>query len=272
MENLFRRSIAWPSDHGSWVFLISPLVIGLLAGGGWTTPVVYLIVAALSGFLLRQPTTVAVKALSGRRPPQDLPAALFWTAVYGLIGALHVLGLVLRGFDYLLYLAIPGVAVWVWYLYLVWRRQERRQKVLEILASGVLALVAPAGLWAGLGHPDPSGWLLWGLVWSQSAASIIYVYSRLQQRALPGKIDKTRLRALGRPAIAFATLNVLAVAVLGVEGWVSPGLFVAYLPQCLESLRGAWRPALGLRPTQIGYRQVVVSALFTLIFVLLWGP
>jgi len=271
VDDLFRRSIAWPSDHGSWVFLLSPLIIGLVAGGRWTTPVVYLIVAALSGFLIRQPTTIAVKALSGRRSRQDLPAALFWTAVYGAIGSLHVLGLVLRGFGYILYLAIPGLAVWAWYLYLVWRREERRQRTMEILGAGVLALTAPAGLWAGLGHPDPKGWLLWILIWAQSAASIVYVYLRLQQRTLPRHPGRARLLGIGGPAIAFATLNLLAVAALSADNVVSAWLFLAYLPQWIETLRGSWLPALHLRPAHIGYRQVVVSTLFTLIFVMVWG-
>lgn len=271
MGDLLRRSVAWPSDHGSWVFLLSPLIIGLVAGGRWTIPVVYLIVAALSGFLIRQPTTIAVKALTGRRSRQDLTAALFWTAVYGAIGSIHVVGLVLRGFGYILYLAIPGLAVWAWYLNLVWRREERQQKVMEILGAGVLALTAPAGLWAGLGHPDPIGWLLWILVWAQSAASIVYVYLRLGQRSLPGHPGTKVLLDLGGPAIAFATLNMLAVAALGVDGLVTPWLFLAYLPQWLETLRGTWLPALRLKPTHIGYRQVVVSTLFTLIFVLAWS-
>jgi hypothetical protein len=32
MQTLFRRQIALPQDHRSWVFLFSPLLIGLLAG------------------------------------------------------------------------------------------------------------------------------------------------------------------------------------------------------------------------------------------------
>jgi len=67
MDRLGKRHVALPADHGSWVFLLSPLVIGLFAGGRWTTPCLYLIVAALAGFLIRQPLTLAVKVRSGRR-------------------------------------------------------------------------------------------------------------------------------------------------------------------------------------------------------------
>jgi hypothetical protein len=93
---------------------MSPLIIGLFAGGRWSMPCIYLVVAALAGFLIRQPLTIAAKALSGRRSREELPAACLWAALYAAIGCLHLCGLVLRGFSYLLYLAIPGVLVFAW--------------------------------------------------------------------------------------------------------------------------------------------------------------
>jgi len=267
---LLRRSVAWPTDHGSWVFLLSPLIIGLAAGGRWTTPVTYLVVASVCGFLVRQPMTIAVKALSGRRPRQDLPVGLFWSVIYGSIGSIHVLGLAIRGMAYLLYLAVPGLAVFAWYLYLVSKRDERRQIGLEILAAGVLALTAPAGLWAGLGDPDPLGWLLWGLAWAQSAASIVYVYLRLQQRSLTHFPALGRRLIMGLPVLSLTTVNLLAVWVLGIDGLVAQKLVFAYLPQWLEGVRGTWRPAVGYRPSWIGIGQLGISTLFTLLFVWTW--
>ena len=267
----FRRSIAWPNDHGSWVFLLSPLIIGLVAGGRWTTPATYLLVAALSGFLVRQPTTIAVKVLTGRRSRDDLPAAFFWTAFYSLLGGLHVAGLVIRGFGYLLYLAIPGVAVYIWYLSLVARRQERKQVLMEVLAAGVLALTAPAALWVGLGKPAPVGWLLWLLTWAQSAASIIHVHLRLTQRGWQQVPERRALITYGLPALTISTLNLLLVGGLGADGKVAAFLAVAYLPQWLESILGTFRPAIGLKPTSVGLRQLGVSALFTLLFVVFWN-
>ena len=79
MGKYFRRSIAITNEHGSWVFLFSPLIIGLAVGGRLTVPVIYLIPAAVCGFLVRQPTTILIKSLSGRRSREDIPVALFWT-------------------------------------------------------------------------------------------------------------------------------------------------------------------------------------------------
>jgi hypothetical protein len=269
-RRLFRRSVAWPADHGSWAFLLSPLIIGLFAGGRLTTISLYLVVAACMGHLIRQPITIAVKVLSRRRPQEELPVALFWTALYAGVGLLHVLGLALRGFGYLLVLAVPGMMVFAWYLVLVSRRQERRQLVVELLAAGVLALIAPAGLWAGVGAPQPIGWLLWLLVWCQSAASILHVHLRLDQRRLESPPTAEQGLAMARASLTLVGLSLLEVILLGLADVVSLWLWVPYLVQAAESLWGALRPALGTPPSRIGLRQVAVSALFTLLFVVFW--
>jgi len=265
-SRLLRRHVAVPTDHGSWVFLASPLLIGLFAGGRFDTPTIYLLVASICGFLVRQPITIAVKILSGRRTRDDLTAALFWIVVYSLVGLLHVAGLVIRGFDYVLYLAVPAVPVFGWYLYLVGRRAERRQILLEVLASGAMALSAPAALWVGLGTYDSRGWLLWVLTWAQSGASIVYTYVRLEQRAR--SVDDVATIPHTRTAAGFATLNLLAVIALGLLDLVSPWLGLAYAVQWLEVLWGIRHPATGQRPRAIGMRQLIVTTIFTALFVI----
>jgi hypothetical protein len=64
---LFTRAIALPTDHGAWVFLLSPLLIGLYAGGRFTLASGALVVAALAAFLLRQPVTILIKVVIGVR-------------------------------------------------------------------------------------------------------------------------------------------------------------------------------------------------------------
>jgi hypothetical protein len=271
-QSYLRRHIALPQDHGSWVFLISPLLIGLFAGSSFTSASIYLIVAAFSAFLIRQPTTIAIKVYSGRRPRRELQPALFWMAVYGLVGGLSLAGLVLLGYPYLLYLAVPGLPVFAWHLYLVSKRAERRQIGIELVGSGVLALAAPAALWVSAGEPLPAGWMLWALVWFQSAASIVYAYLRLEQRsleALPSRAD--RLKMASR-ALAYSAFNLLAVSIMAVASLVPILLPLPYALQFLETLRGSLNPAIGVKPTAIGIRQLIVSSLFTILFIITWNP
>lgn len=268
-SDIWRRHLALPADHGAWVFLLSPSIIGVVAGGGWRTETGYLMLASLAAFLLRQPSTIAVKALSGRRTRDDLPVALIWAGLYSAVAAIHVLGLVVRGLGFVLYLALPGIYVFVWHLVLVWRKKERQASI-EILGAGVLALIAPAGLWTGLGSPVAVGWLLWGLLWAQAVGSILHVYLRLEQR---GEQAGVTMRArLGRAAIPLAvtSLSLVGVAVLGRLELVPKWLFLAYGVQWGEVLAGIARPARGWIAREIGMRQLVVSALYTLIFSIAW--
>jgi hypothetical protein len=267
---LLRRQIALPHEHGAWVFLLSPLLIGLFAGGQWTPAAVPLVVAALAAFLLRQPITMAIKAYSGRRSPRDLPAALFWTLVYGLIGLLAVDALVEQGFDYLLVLALPALPVFAWHLYLVGRRAERRQLGVELVGSGALALSAPGALWVTEGCADPRGWWLWALTWLQSAASIVHAYLRLEQRELLLAPDVRGRLKMGARALLYTSTNLLIVLALALAGRLPPFLPLPYALQWAETVWGTLRPAVGVRPVAIGVRQLVVSSLFTVLFLVAW--
>jgi hypothetical protein len=246
------------------------MIIGFFAGGRWSVVSFYLIVAALCGFLIRHPITMAIKAYAGRRSSDLLPAAWFWTLCYGAIGLLHVTGLVLRGFSYLLYLAIPGIPVFAWHLWLVSRREERRQWAVEMLAAGALALAAPAAFWVGVGRPDPVGWLLWVLTWAQSGASIFHAYLRLAQRTLASQPEGSERWRMGRAALVFTSLNLAAAAVLSSAGFAPRWIFVPFGLQWLETLWGITHPAVGFRPKAIGYRQLAVTTLFTALFIITW--
>jgi hypothetical protein len=267
---MLRKHIALPSDHGSWVFLLSPLLIGLFIGGRWTVASIFLIIAALAAFLMRQPLGIIVKVYSGRRSRRDLPSAWFWVVVYASISLLAVIGLILQGFAYLLMLAIPGIFVFSWHMYLISKRAERRQAGVEVVASGVLALTAPAAYWIGIGTYNLTGWLLWILIWAQSAASIVYAYLRLEQRQLTSVPDKQKRLKMGRRSLLYSTFNLITTFMLSLLRITPPLLPLAYMVQWLETLWGLFKPAIGVKPTLIGLRQLAISTIYTLLFIVTW--
>ena len=270
-SSLFRRQVAVPQDHGSWVFILSPLLIGLFAGKSFSPASLSLVAAAMAAFLIRQPVTMAVKAYSSRRPRTDLPAARFWMIFYGVIILLALAELVTRGYLYILYLAVPGVPVFAWHLWLVSRREERRQAGVEILATGVLSLASPAAFWVGLGYYDPQGWWLWLLAWLQSAASIVYAYMRLEQRTWKSIPDRADRFQAGRRSMAYTSFNLLLTLGLGSVADVLPmWIFVPYAVQWLEVRWGIENPAIGWKPTKVGVRQLIVSTVWTLLFIVFW--
>ncbi|RPI82093.1 MAG: hypothetical protein EHM41_19230 [Chloroflexi bacterium] len=273
-HNLWKRYIALPQDHGSWVFLFSPLLIGLFLGESWNTASFVLVIAVVAAFLVRQPLTIAVKVFSGRRSRRDLVPAAFWTIIYSVIGVSAALGLVLLGYGYLLVLAIPGLPVFIWHLYLVSQRAERRQLGIELVATGVLALSTPAGYWIGQGASNPMGWLLWLLVWFQSAASIVHAYMRLEQRewkAVPPLSERLfAINSITFRALLYTTFNLIGVSILSILKIVPLFLFVPYLVQWIETVWGSVNPAVGKKPTAIGIRQLIVSTIFTVLFIAAW--
>jgi len=225
----------------------------------------------MAAFLLRQPVTIAVKAYSGRRSKRELPSAWFWIILYGVIGLAAFGLLAAQGFAYLAILALPGVPVFIWHLYLVSKRAERRQAGVEVVASGVLALAAPAAYWVGVGRPDTSGWWLFALTWMQSAASIVYAYLRLEQRELTSVPEPfVRLR-MARRAVMYTTFNLAWVIFLSIFRVLPPLLPLPFLVQWGETLWGTFRPAVGVKPTLIGLRQLLVTTIFTLLFILAWN-
>lgn len=265
------RHVAVPNEHGSWVFLFSPLLIGLFAGGTFRVGSILLVGAALAAFMLRQPITILVKIISKRRPRTELPAAAFWITLYGLIGLSFLAGLMTMEFEQLLFLAAPALPVFAWHLWLVSRRSERRQPIVEIAGSGVLGLVAPAAFWVGVGHYDPTGWLLWGLTWLQAAVSIYYAYLRLEQRVWKSVPNRLACWLAGRKHIFAAIAAVVLVGALAVARAVPAWLPLAYAIQLAETLWGTFNPAVKAKPTQIGVRQLIVSTLFTVAFIFAWS-
>lgn len=269
-RGIWRKYIALPQEHGSWVFILSPLLIGLFAGRSFTVDAFALIVAAMGAFLLRQPMSILTKIYSGRRPRDELAAALFWSALYGLAALLGLVYLLRRGFTFVLWLVVPGIPVFLWHLYLVSRRSERRQIGIEIVATGVLSLAAPAAFWVTQERYDPQGWWLWLLCWLQAAASIVYAFVRLEQREWEVLLPMRERWKHANRALLYTTFNLALTLGLGWSGLLPRLIALPFLLQWLETLWGILHPAWRWKPTRIGIRQLIVSTLWTLLFILVW--
>lgn len=271
MGKRFPKHVWLPREHGAWMMFLAPLVIGVVAGGRWTLDVMVLAIAGLAGFLLRQPLTLWVKARVGRRPRAEARQAVPALAVYGGIALLAGGWLLARGYIFLVFLAVPGLLVLAWYLALVARRSERHQLGLDLVASGILALTAPAALWVARGRYSPEGWWLWAVLWLQAAAAIVYIFARLEQRTWQHVPPRAVRWRVGRRALLYSWFNVLFVALAGVLGWLPRWLWLPYGLQALETTWGTLvAPAVGQRPTRIGLRQLAVYTLFTVLFLLTW--
>ena len=154
-------------------------------------------------------------------------------------------------------------------MWVVSKREERRQVNMEIIAIGVVALAAPAAYWVGVGRYDPTGWWLWILAGLQNAASIVYAYLRLEQRDQP-QVSARGLRRTGLRAFVCTTFNLAFSLSLGLTSVLPRFIFIPYLVQWSETMWGIFHPAVGWKPTRVGIRQLIVSTLWTILFFITW--
>jgi hypothetical protein len=261
-SHYFRKIYALPSEHGAWIWWIGPFLLGTVAGGNPKPASLFLFFAALLAFLSRQPTTLLVKVISNRRTSKDLRPSLFWMVLYGALALAITATLVQLGYSRLLLLAIPGIPVFLWQLWLVRIREERGQQGIELVGSGVLAMAAPAAYWVAGGGDPVEAWVLWGLSWLQSAASIVYVYLRLRQRKLDEAPQQGERWRMGSRTLVYHSFNFILSVVLGLMRVAPLGISLAFGLVLLDAIEGVARPPVGLKPTAIGLRQLGFSSLF----------
>jgi hypothetical protein len=241
------------------------MLIGVAAAGAWTIDILAFAAAAFAGFLLRQPVTILVKIRSGRRPAHDLRPALVWAIIDSVIVAVAATALVRNGHARVLVLAVPGLLVFAWNLWLVSRREERGQMGVEVVGAGVLALTAPGAYWVCGGASAGLPWLLWLLCWLQAAASIVLVYFRLGTRKLEAiPLLRDRLED-GRRALAYNGFNAVLAAALALAAVIPELMASAFLLMLLDAIAAVARPPIGQPPTRIGVRQLLASSLFVVL-------
>jgi hypothetical protein len=265
---VLRRHYLLPPEHGSWIWWIGPLLIGVAAAGAWTTDIAAFAAAAFAAFLLRQPVTILVKIRSGRRPSHDLRPALFWAVIASLTVALAAAALIRSGHARVLVLAVPGVLVFGWHLWLVSRREERGQLGVEVVGAGVLALTAPGAYWVCGGTSAGLPWLLWLLCWLQAAASIVLVYFRLGCRKLQAIPPLRERMRDGSRTLAYNGFNAVLASALALAAAIPELMASAFLLMLLDAIAAVARPPVGLPPTRIGVRQLLASSLFVVLCVI----
>ncbi|MCW5849162.1 MAG: YwiC-like family protein [Anaerolineae bacterium] len=249
------RSVALPSEHGGWMFLLEPLLLGLAVAGSW--PGLALAVAALGAFLLHQPIKVAVKDyLKGKRPLRTVWAERFM-ALYGLV-AVAAFAVVLRGADRTflvpLLLALPLMLTQLLYD----ARNQSRALLPELAGALSLGALAPAIALLD-GWPLERTWPLWLLAAGRALPAILYVRARL-------KLDYGKP---SRPGVALAAhiavlLGGALLAFLGHAPWLAVAALLVLLARAavgLSRYRRSVRPAvLGLEEIGYGLLTIVLMA------------
>lgn len=205
--NVRTRSIALPTEHGGWGFVLEPILLGLLVAP--TLAGVFLGVALFTTFLMRQPLKLLLKDVrSGRTVPRTITAARF-TLLYGGGAAIGLLAALLTAstlrFTLPLLLALPLIGVQLWHD----AQNKSRSLTAEISGAAATGAFAAALVLLSANWTLAGALALWAALGAKGMTAVLYVRSRLRlERGKPAGRGIT----LGGHGIALAAVGGLAVS------------------------------------------------------------
>ncbi len=210
------RGVLLPTEHGSWGFLLEPLVASLAVA--WSGAGAWVALLVTAAFLSRQPLKVYLgDLLAGRSLPQTAVAARF-ALLFIVIAVIGFAGAVRNGrLEALLPFAVvaPLVAVQLYF------DAKRRSRALLAEVIGAVAMSSSAAavtLAAGLGWEKAL--VMWCVFAARLVTSIVYVRNRL--KAEKGKTFSPVSSAAAHTA---ALVVVALFASTGRVSWLTAAAF-----------------------------------------------
>jgi hypothetical protein len=93
---------------------------------------------------------------------------------------------------------------------------------------------------------------------------------RLEQREWREVPARNEMWRAGFRALLYTSFNLIATLTLGLLSVLPLFIFLPYLVQWCETIWGSLHPAVKWKPTRIGIRQLIVSVLWTILFIVTW--
>lgn len=264
-----KRAGLWPPllprEHGAWMMLLVPLIVGALAGGSLSPYVLLTIAAAFFAYLARHPL-VLIARVQGQH--QRLPAATpVWLLIYAGIAGLCGLAVVALGgyWSLLGIVALAAIPLGV-NLYLATRRAEMTLAG-ELLGIAGLSLGAPATYFVATGSFG-HGFGLWLLSFLYFGGTVFYIKLKVRVQARQDAPASRVQRFLIARATVIYHVAVLAASALLVASGLVPLLApLAYVPATCKAVHGAvdWRRPVNVK--RLGVIEIVHSLVFALLLV-----
>lgn len=247
------RSVALPTEHGGWGFVLEPIVLGLLVA--WSLPGAAVALAMLALFLLHQPLKLALKDNLKRRRVSRTAYAERFALLYGAVSAAALLAALLTAapaFLIPLALALPLMLVRLAHD----ARSQSRGLPAELGGAAALGATAAAIAVAG-GWALPAALALWLLMAVRAVTSVLYVRQRLRlERDMPGHL---RLVYVAHGAGAAA---VAAVVLAGAAPWTALAAYALLVARAALGLSARRAPTTA---KQTGLREMAYGLLYALI-------
>jgi hypothetical protein len=240
--------IVLPTEHGSWSFLLEPLVAGTAIASSAAAP--WIAVMTVAAFFLRQPLKVFY--LSRRNNPALNAAAMRFLAVFLGIAAVGLAASVWTAGWWVLFpfaVAAPLAIQQVFF-----DLSSRNRSLLGEISGAVAISSSAAALLLAGGTALPAAAALWVVFACRSVPSVLYVRERLL-------LEKGKEFQWFLPVAAHAVglAGAVALASDGLVPWLTSAV-IAFL--AFRSTSGLSHYRTRMKAMKIGLWEVAYGALF----------
>src|SRR5262249_29826211 len=224
-----RFALKLPKEHGAWVMLYVPFVLGVAVAGRVNWPVLLLLLSATAVFISRESLLVYWRARArGRGAAEAGRTLLLYLALAAAFGSPLI-------FVFKLFWLIPLGLIGAALLLINGRqatRMEERTAAGEIMAIGGLTMTASAAYYSASGRWEMTAFWLWLLSALYMASSVFYVKLRVY-RLNPRKQVEQR-QAL-RSCAFYHSFLLLALPSLIFAGGLGLFAFIAFAPALVRT-------------------------------------
>ncbi len=258
-----------PKEHGAWVILYAPMVLGLVAAARNDLVAGLLTFATVTSiFLGREAASLLIR---GRSTPQIRR----WAGIYAL--AATIFGVMLLASSVVIPLVVVGLLALSLFgihsalLRFSGRRRLDRSQWGEIVGVAALTLTAPAAYVAATGHIDGKIALLWLACVAYYSSGVFYVKMWLAAVKMKKSWDSAAKLKCGIQNNLYNGFLAAAVIIASLQFHSVPArllLCLAYLPAIIRSAWGYRQLSPKLPPLKrVGLQETCYSVWFTLMLV-----
>ncbi len=251
-----RSALKLPKEHGAWVMLYVPFVLGVAVAGRVNWPVLLLLLSATAVFISRESLLVYWRARArGREAAEARKTLLLYLALAAAFGSplifeFKLLWLVPLGLIGAALLLVNGGQA---------TRMEERETMGELMAICGLTMTAPAAYYVASGRWEMAAFWLWLLSALYMASSVFYIKLRVY-RLNPRKQAEQR-RAL-RSCAFYHSFLIVALPALIFAGSLSLFAFIAFAPALARTFWGMLAPRSKVNLIRAGVLEIVYSLVF----------
>ncbi len=244
------RNIALPEEHGSWGFVLEPLILSLIVG--WSKPGLFLALASFLLFLAHQPIRIILNKKKNLLLRKKAGGIFFlYLALAGLF-----LGIVYQSADhYLLYPFLLALLLMGGFL-LFELSGKARVITSEIIATVSIGFIAVAIVLLS-GWSEVKAWAYFFLLLNRAVPTVLFIHERINV-VRKQKVNK-------RIPITVAVIGIAVALYLSIQNLIPKLALLGIVVLIARIIAGFTKPMLKLTLKQAGILEFIYGILFVLI-------